>query len=172
MKRKKPGEPPRGNPSNSETPEDKVAERVARYSARIAELFAELEALSSRSPATTGRPASHDEHRAAEISGQIRRLTREMNQLREQTGHWHRKEGADREDEFARRRREAEEEKLRLRQYLGRVADAQAALVAHWNADPAPDKREAYDREYLRLDQEYTDVRAQLQRVRQLLANM
>jgi hypothetical protein len=168
MKRKKPPTPA----PNGGSPEDQIAKEVERYSAKIAELFALLRDLPSPSPEAPGAPLSKAQARAAEISADIRRLTRAMNELRERTGGWYRKEGSQPDSDAARLRREIEDEKVRLQQRLGRVADAQVALVAEWNADPVETRREAFEREYRRLAQEYSDVLAEVRRVRKRLTEL
>lgn len=143
-----------------ESQREATAEAVADYSSRIADLYASLNDLPS--VATAGADAPAIEAKRAALGAEIRRLVAEMNDLRRRTGHWHEKPaGPDTEA-----RRQLDADILRLRKDLGRVADAQIALVADWNANPSDERREVFEQEYRRLADEYSSVRAKLGELR------
>ncbi|MCK5218144.1 hypothetical protein KAR10_01400 [bacterium] len=158
MKRKKASKRYTKHASNGTSGRESVMKKMEWYSARLAELFARLSKLPRREslgPDAATKVAGQ----AAEIWREIRHLSHEMNDLRERTGHWFPREKGNLE-------REAEEEKLQLRQRLGRLADAQVTLVDEWNANPNKAKRQVFEKEYQRLAKEYSEVHTELQHLR------
>lgn len=151
--------------------EESAVKKIESYSTRIADLFGKLRELPRRESIESDIAVKVSKQ-AAEISKEIQELLKEMNELRDRTGLWYKGNDGDHESESSQLRRLAEEEKLRLRQILGRIADAQVALVAEWNADPSEAKRQLFEREYQRLAEEYSMVRGELQLVRERIAEM
>lgn len=141
-----------------------VAKVIEQQSAQIAERLRALNELPPRD--ARGRMSPKDEERAAELSAEIRSLTAQMNSLREKTGHWHKKPALPPE------RQKAEAEKLQLRKKLGRIADAQVALVADWNSNPSESKKPAFEETYRRLAKEYSEVLSELQIIREQIEKM
>jgi len=148
-----------------------LEKELERYSVRIAQLFATLSELPPRESLKSDR-ALEVSRQAAEISKEIQLLVKAMNELRDRTGLWFKRDDEEHESESSQLRREAEEEKLRLRQRLGQIADAQVALVNEWNVDPSAAKRQVFEREYRRLAEEYSKTLGELQLVRARISKM
>lgn len=144
---------------------ESVAAALEVYESKLAALLRTLEELTDSDKTTA------DQTRAAEISAEIKRINREMNQLRERTGHWHVREGES-GSPAARARKNAEAEKLELRRTLGRIADDQVALVAKWNANPIESEKPAFEDEYRRLARARSAVLAELQALQRKIDSM
>lgn len=156
---------------------DEISKKLQAYEKRLARLFAELGDIGSNVRGSSGAAAPRLSRadlasRKQAIATEIQKVRREMNELRERTGRWHRRAGAEAESASEQSRREAEDEKLRLRRRLGKIADAQVVLINEWNADPAKTKREGFEKEYRRLATEFSEVRAELNRIRERLGEL
>lgn len=149
---------------------DHTEDPVARYSERMAELFACLAEIPPPIAEDGSRRSSDDDARAAELSSEIKRLSREMFEFRTRTASWHeRKQSGSPEDNL--RRQEFEAELLRLRGRLCHIADAQMSLIAERNSGSFLD-RDEFTVEYRQLAKEYSELLAELQRVRARLASI
>lgn len=156
---------------------NEISKKLQEYEERLARLFKELREIGSDVRGLSGAavsrlPKADLAKRKQVIATEIRKLRREMNDLRERTGRWYRRSGPEAESASEKLRREAEEQKLRLRRRLGKIADAQVALINEWNADPAETKRAEFKKEYRRLATLYSEVRAELNRIRERLGEL
>lgn len=156
---------------------DEISKKLQAYEERLARLFAELSELgadvrgSSRAVGS-GLPTDDLATRRQAIGTEIRKVRSEMNELRKRTGRWYRRAGTAADSDAEQSRRKGEEEKLRLRRSLGKIADAQMALINKWNANPAEAKRADFEKEYRRLAAQYSEVRTELNRIRERLGDL
>lgn len=161
----------RSSGDDGHPPDDEIDEKLKTYEERLARLFGELIEIGSGigGSFTVKEPAHSREaletHRQAIVT-EIWQVRQKMNELRQSTGRWYQRAGMEANSALDRSRRELEEKKLRMRQQLSKIADAQVALTNEWNKDPAVAKRAEFEKEYRRLAAEFSKVRAELNLIR------